>query len=272
MQPLTAIRASDTSTTLPATCLFSQACGHRSISTGKQRDSETGNDYFGARYYSSDAGRFLSPDWAAKTEPVPYAKLGNPQSLNLYDYMRDNPFSGVDPDGHDPWDKLDNYLHGRGWRNTPPPPPVKPLTIAVPEWHFSQSSGTITEQVKVTSGNGKSVSEVVSSLPKGYSGHGRGLDNPKSQSVSEANNRANAGPLPRGQYAIGPPVNNRLGRPAMKLTPNPTNQMFGRGHFWIHADNPSLPRYSSSEGCIVTPLATRLSIAGSGINELEVDW
>ena len=100
MQPLTAIRASDTSTTLPATCLFSQACGHRSISTGKQRDSETGNDYFGARYYSSDAGRFLSPDWAAKAEPVPYAKLNNPQSVNLYDYVGDNPTSNVDATGH----------------------------------------------------------------------------------------------------------------------------------------------------------------------------
>ena len=100
MQPLTAIRASDTSTTLPLACLLSAASAHPSISTGKQRDSETGNDYFGARYYSSDAGRFLSPDWAAKAEPVPYAKLNNPQSLNLYDYVGDNPTSNVDATGH----------------------------------------------------------------------------------------------------------------------------------------------------------------------------
>ena len=31
--------------------------------TGKERDSESGNDYFGARYYASTMGRFLSPDW-----------------------------------------------------------------------------------------------------------------------------------------------------------------------------------------------------------------
>ena len=44
--------------------------------TGKERDTESGNDYFGARYYASTTGRFLSPDWSAKVEPVPYAKLG----------------------------------------------------------------------------------------------------------------------------------------------------------------------------------------------------
>ena len=68
--------------------------------TGKERDSESGNDYFFARYYSSAMGRFLSPDWAAKAEPVPYAKLDDPQTLNLYGYLRNNPLGGVDADGH----------------------------------------------------------------------------------------------------------------------------------------------------------------------------
>ena len=52
--------------------------------TGKERDAESGNDYFQARYYSSAMGRFMSPDWSAKEEPVPYAKLDDPQTLNLY--------------------------------------------------------------------------------------------------------------------------------------------------------------------------------------------
>src|SRR6185312_11591274 len=68
--------------------------------TQHERDTETNNDYFGARYYSSDAGRFLSPDWSANVEPVPYAKLDDPQSLNLYDYVEGNPLASVDPDGH----------------------------------------------------------------------------------------------------------------------------------------------------------------------------
>jgi RHS repeat-associated protein len=68
--------------------------------TGKERDTESGNDYFEARYYSSSMGRFMSPDWSAKEEPVPYAKMDNPQTLNLYAYMLNNPLGGVDADGH----------------------------------------------------------------------------------------------------------------------------------------------------------------------------
>src|ERR1700722_2570570 len=68
--------------------------------TGKERDTESGNDYFEARYYSSAMGRFMSPDWSAKVEPVPYSKLDNPQSLNLYSYTLNNPLSNADTDGH----------------------------------------------------------------------------------------------------------------------------------------------------------------------------
>ena len=71
-------------------------------STGKERDTESGNDYFMARYYSSAMGRFMSPDWAAQEEPVPYAELDDPQSLNLYAYVRNNPLTRVDEDGHAP--------------------------------------------------------------------------------------------------------------------------------------------------------------------------
>ena len=45
-------------------------------------------------------GRFMSPDWSAKEEPVPYASLDDPQSLNLYAYVNNNPLSRFDPDGH----------------------------------------------------------------------------------------------------------------------------------------------------------------------------
>ena len=68
--------------------------------TGKERDTESGNDYFGARYYSSAMGRFMSPDWADKPEAVPYSDLPDPQSLNLYGYVRNNPLSRIDADGH----------------------------------------------------------------------------------------------------------------------------------------------------------------------------
>jgi len=78
--------------------LYDEGLGSRC--TGKERDTESGNDYMFARYYNSATGRFLSPDWSAKVQPVPYAKLGDPQSLNLYSYVRNNPLSRNDPDGH----------------------------------------------------------------------------------------------------------------------------------------------------------------------------
>jgi RHS repeat-associated protein len=68
--------------------------------TGKERDSETGLDYFGARYYSNGLGRFLTPDWAAKATAVPYAEFADPQSLNLYGYVRNLPTVRWDADGH----------------------------------------------------------------------------------------------------------------------------------------------------------------------------
>jgi RHS repeat-associated protein len=69
--------------------------------TQKERDTESGNDYFFARYYTSAMGRFTTPDWSAKVTPVPYAALTDPQSLNLYAYVRNNPLKTNDPDGHD---------------------------------------------------------------------------------------------------------------------------------------------------------------------------
>jgi RHS repeat-associated protein len=83
-----------------------------SCSTGKERDSESGNDYFGARYYNSTMGRFLIPDWSAKAEPVPYAKLDNPQSLNLYSYVLNNPMTRFDADGHM---TLERELRQKAW-------------------------------------------------------------------------------------------------------------------------------------------------------------
>jgi hypothetical protein len=42
----------------------------------------------------------MTPDWSAAPEAVPYANLENPQSLNLYSYVLNNPVTGTDADGH----------------------------------------------------------------------------------------------------------------------------------------------------------------------------
>lgn len=68
--------------------------------TAKERDEETGLDYFEARYYSAAQGRYTIPDWSERPEPVPYANLLDPQTLNPYTYGRNNPLSNKDEDGH----------------------------------------------------------------------------------------------------------------------------------------------------------------------------
>ena len=79
---------------------YGQATDSKLKFTSKERDAETGLDYFGARYFSAAQGRWTSPDWSAVPQPVPYADLTDPQTLNLYSYVRNNPLSRRDPDGH----------------------------------------------------------------------------------------------------------------------------------------------------------------------------
>jgi RHS repeat-associated protein len=82
--------------------------------TGKERDSESNLDNFGARYYTSNIGRFMSPDWAARPTSVPYANFGDPQSLNLYGYVRNDPVSRADADGHCYFGNCDDGGHFDG--------------------------------------------------------------------------------------------------------------------------------------------------------------
>jgi RHS repeat-associated protein len=66
-----------------------------SRSTGKERDTESGNDYFGARYFASSMGRFLSPDPIG----IMTQKLFDPQQWNGYAYSKNNPLRFMDPSG-----------------------------------------------------------------------------------------------------------------------------------------------------------------------------
>ncbi|MBI5085835.1 MAG: RHS repeat-associated core domain-containing protein [Acidobacteria bacterium] len=75
--------------------------------TGKERDGETGLDWFSpGRYFSGAQGRFTSTDplnIPALQELAPKkftAILSNPQNWNQYAYAHNNPLSKTDPDGH----------------------------------------------------------------------------------------------------------------------------------------------------------------------------
>jgi RHS repeat-associated protein len=82
---------------------FHGAAGPRVKFTGKERDAESGLDYFGARYYSGAQGRFGSPDpynvAGAQTPEELDAFVSNPQGWNRYAYTLNDPLNYVDPDG-----------------------------------------------------------------------------------------------------------------------------------------------------------------------------
>ena len=225
---------------------------------------------------------------------MPYAHFGNPQSLNLYSYVENNPTTFGDPDGH-------QDCTGQGWLqchapkvaqalkdaegsmsgtiNTKPPaakpvigPPRKlhadsngnpslPPPPSAPQWEYQQSTGITALKVGDLT---------IQPVPGGYSGHGQGLNDPESQSVGTKDDPANPGPLPQGTYTIGAWYDGSKGKPMAKLDPSPGTEMFGRDEMEWHANNDRKPAFSSSEGCIVSPLATRQAAWASGVTSLEV--
>jgi hypothetical protein len=101
-------------------------------------------------------------------------------------------------------------------------------------------------------------------IATGYSGSDRdgGKNNPDKQCEQDI------GPLPRGTYTIGHP------RPgpspfSLPLTPDPSNNMCGRGDFLIHGDSIAAPG-TASHGCIIMGRPVRERIASSGCDQLSV--
>ena len=72
--------------------------------SGKEKDSETGYHYFGARYYNSDLSLWLSVDPMSDKYP----------SLSPYNYCAWNPMKLVDPDGRWIWNKAGNLVAQKG--------------------------------------------------------------------------------------------------------------------------------------------------------------
>jgi RHS repeat-associated protein len=83
-----------------APCAPPTGAGQPKRFTGKDRDLETGLDYFGARYYGSGLARFTTVDPVLRVA----RNLIRPQRWNRYAYGENNPLKFVDPDG------LDTYV------------------------------------------------------------------------------------------------------------------------------------------------------------------
>ena len=102
------------------------------VRAGRSSRVERGAFYFGARYFDPFKPGFLSADWADKPEAVPYSDLADPQSLNLYTYVRNNPVSRTDSNGHDGgfWDSISEFFQAL----------VQPLSNALSSIGSSQRS------------------------------------------------------------------------------------------------------------------------------------
>lgn len=123
-------------------------------------------------------------------------------------------------------------------------------------WIWDQSAATLTRDGKLIS--------------RGYSGKGRGKNNPALESV------VGVGPIPVGHWKIGPPYNSeRVGPYALKLDAvdakpaDDIDQRTGRGAFRIHGDSVRAPG-SASNGCIILPRVIRELIWKSGDRDLIV--
>jgi len=81
---------------------YGAADGVRQQFTSKERDTETGLDYFGARYFASAHGRFTSPDPLLES-----GRPARPQSWNRYSYVLNNPLRLIDPNGLEDEDSND---------------------------------------------------------------------------------------------------------------------------------------------------------------------
>jgi hypothetical protein len=60
----------------------------------------------------------MTPDWALKPVSMPYAKFGDPQTLNLYTYIENSPLNRIDADGHDSIDISGGMFHTTFGTNT----------------------------------------------------------------------------------------------------------------------------------------------------------
>ena len=118
-------------------------------------------------------------------------------------------------------------------------------------WTWDQSQGALLDP------NGILVS-------RGYSGRGRGKNNPTLQHLR------GIGPVPRGMWRIHPPrTSQRTGPYVLDLTPEPGTVTHGRSAFQIHGDSIRAPGTASS-GCIILPRVWRERIWKSGVRLIEV--
>jgi hypothetical protein len=129
-------------------------------------------------------------------------------------------------------------------------------------WVWDQSDGSLWREAKPTRGR--------LLISKGYSGKGRGKNNPALEGVP------GIGPIPAGHYKIGKPYDSKnVGRFTLPLDAvdsrpgDDIHQPTGRSAFRIHGDSIKAPG-TASKGCIILPRNIREAIWTSGDRDLLV--
>lgn len=155
--------------------------------TGKERDTESGLDYFGARYYGSSMGRFQTPD------PLG-GHLKDPQTLNRYGYVRNNPLTLTDPTGLDFYlrcDKDSSTCQNHRVGTTDDKGNFTATVVTSDSIRNGQNSGSIDQNgVEITTG--------------GKTYQGEYFDNPASHSKDSSGNDVNNNPIDlKGSGALG---------------------------------------------------------------------
>lgn len=155
-------------------------------------------------------------------------------------------------------------LHGGSYStyvyaNSSPLMFVDPLGLC---WIYSQSTG----QLQHVGADG----QVDYTVNGGYSGYGIGLNNQALQVIQSLEEGDPAGPIPQGNYTIGPAYYNpRTGPITMNLNPTDDTNALARTLLRIHGDNPA-HNHTASTGCIIEGPAVRKRIADSKDNCLKV--
>lgn len=119
-------------------------------------------------------------------------------------------------------------------------------------WKYQQSTGQLTNPTG-------------SSVGLGYSGNGKGLNNPAMQSVPDH------GPIPQGHWTIGTFFDDAGGKGPLvaHLYAAAPTDTFGRSGFMIHGDN-AAANHTASEGCIILPRLLREQLLASNDRALVV--
>jgi len=104
----------------------------------------------------------------------------------------------------------------------------------------------------------------------GYSGHDDPITGQQGKNNPDLQNVHDIGPIPVGRYAIGNPEDTvKHGPFVLPLTPDASNEMFGRSEFLIHGDKIGAPG-TASQGCIIMDREVRDDVADSRDRLLEV--